>query len=229
MKTFKFNLLIGGLVLLCLNCTPEEMEPVGIPYQKQTTLEAEAMYTLSDVFVPYRSFDGKSAKEIRNAVDTFRTQLHEPQMFQWWKTDPYTQAFSIYMEANPEQVLVIHGFIGPDYWVEGDPESVWVDWVYPVGQTLDLDCPPSLRFSSSKFTQEEGKAFELELDLWFHEEETLTELEWFGETILVNQFETILKITLPVSRPSEKEFIPGPATIQIFGSVLEEPAPASPE
>ena len=229
MRTFQMYLLLGGLVLLCLNCTPEELKPVGIPYEKQTSLEAEAMYTIPDVFIPSEGFQGESAEEIRAAVASYKTQLYEPQLYNWWVTDPHTQAFSVYMEASPEHVFVIQGQIGEDFYSEDEGETIWINCIYLTGQPTELTCPPSPMLMNATFTQPEGSEFEMEINLILHEEETPVELEWFGETLTVDQFETSMYLKIPVSRPSEKEFIPGRATILISGAVPEETTDASPE
>ena len=229
MRTFPLYLLLGGLTLLCLSCTSEELQPVGIPYEKQAFLEAEAMYTIPDVFIPSEGFRGESAEEIRDAVAIYKTQLHEPQLYNWWVTDPHTQAFSVYLEASPEHVFVIQGQIGEDFYTEDEEDVIWINCIYLTGQPTDLTCPPSPMLMQAAFTRQGDSEFEMEIHLVLHEEETPVELAWFGETISMGQFETSLHLRIPVRRPSEKEFIPGRASILISGAVPEEVNDSDPE
>ncbi len=225
MKTFHLSLLWGGMLLLCLSCTPEESVLLGTKYEKQANLPAAKMFTIPDLFIPSDVFRGKATEEIRSDIERYNSMIDDPSLDEWRMYDPGYQAYSVYLEASPQTVLVVQGQIGPGA-IEGE-EEVWINCVYLTGEITDVAVYPDQQ--SARFMDPGKENIALDMELILERSGPVTELGWFEENFPLNQFETRLKINFPVARPTEKEFFPGLASILVSGAIPVEESPSDTE
>ena len=225
MKTFHLSLLWGGMLLLCFSCTPEESILLGTQYEKQANLPAAKIFTIPDLFIPADEFRGKNAEEIRSDIERYNSMIDDPSLDEWRMCDPGYQAYSVYLETDPQSVLVVQGQIGPTV-IEGE-DDIWINCVYLTGETSDVAVYPDIQ--SARFMDPGKENIALDMELVVERAGAVSELEWFGEKFPLNQFETRLKINFPVARPTEKEFFPGLASILISGAIPVEVSPSDTE